>query len=291
MTSIKTVEDLVLGVYTHASLWHRPLRAERDAVTAAAINLNLAWYTAKTSTRSIKDNPQHATFQTFAACGEECHWGGHVKFSSFPSFSLSRWIHGQWMIINYVWVLETNTGATWRVGYLRLTWVICGRNPIGIVVMVTLFDIPIMWLVMKSRTPSLGVVTSVMIPPVVLYQYLTPGSGVSTQDLAWMRGSMIAFGIIAALVMNGLVFPQYSQDIEIAQPIIPSPRTKPMCHYHEVVLKIQKILDLMTGLRKIRENIPHKETIASVLKERKEFLDNLYRSSSHLRDKHLKHLN
>jgi len=27
---------------------------------------------------------------------------------------------GQWMIISYVWVLETNTGATWRVGYLRL---------------------------------------------------------------------------------------------------------------------------------------------------------------------------
>lgn len=29
-------------------------------------------------------------------------------------------IHGQWMTISYVWVLETNTGATWRVGYLRL---------------------------------------------------------------------------------------------------------------------------------------------------------------------------
>jgi hypothetical protein len=24
------------------------------------------------------------------------------------------------MIISYVWVLETSTGATWRVGYLRL---------------------------------------------------------------------------------------------------------------------------------------------------------------------------
>lgn len=24
------------------------------------------------------------------------------------------------MIISFVWVLETNTGATWRVGYLRL---------------------------------------------------------------------------------------------------------------------------------------------------------------------------
>ena len=34
-----------------------------------------------------------------------------------------RWFvqaHGQWMIISYVWVLETNTGATWRVASLRI---------------------------------------------------------------------------------------------------------------------------------------------------------------------------
>jgi hypothetical protein len=28
--------------------------------------------------------------------------------------------HGQWMVISYVWVLETNTGATWRVSSLRI---------------------------------------------------------------------------------------------------------------------------------------------------------------------------
>lgn len=34
-----------------------------------------------------------------------------------------RWynsVHGQWMTISYLWVLETNTGATWRTGYLRI---------------------------------------------------------------------------------------------------------------------------------------------------------------------------
>jgi len=35
-------------------------------------------------------------------------------------FQWFTWIHGQWMIISYLWVLETITGATWRVGYLRL---------------------------------------------------------------------------------------------------------------------------------------------------------------------------
>jgi hypothetical protein len=47
---------------------------------------------------------------------------------------------------------------------------------------------------------------------------------------------------------------------------------KPIPHYRAVVLKIQKILDLMTGLRKIREHIPRKETVALVLKERREFV-------------------
>lgn len=35
---------------------------------------------------------------------------------------------------------------------------------------------------------------------------------------------------------------------------------------------MQKLLDLMTGLRKIRENIPRKETVANVFKERREFV-------------------
>ncbi|KAG1832744.1 hypothetical protein EV424DRAFT_1469474 [Suillus variegatus] len=470
MISIKAVEDLVLGVYTHTSLWHKSLRTERDAVTAAAINLNFAWYTAKNELRclfvtsllqmaydtshilqvaqSIAAHHEvsrfrfwlprltwqwlgvaprtfimeeygapitHDAFEAETTLSAEevrqgvafvdrqddttsqevsyCHatrniptvpqlslkslprclsltlqhlWNHRVILQfrlgasrhatknaigvamlSFPAFLPShsagfqwfRWVHGQWMIISYVWVLETNTGATWRVGYLRLsgtilgaiyayiTWAICGRNPIGIVAMVTLFDIPITWLVTKSRIPSLGVVASVTLPPVVLYQYLTPDSGVSTRDLAWMRASMIALGIIAALAMNSLVFPRYSRVLFLNQtsttlrllsqlylllvqgmfrsiyPFTPHDKQetlklelqirnalhrsssllttmddelslvpKPMRHYREVVLKIQKILDLMTGLRKIRENIPRKETIASVMKERKEFI-------------------
>ncbi|KAG2349332.1 hypothetical protein BDR05DRAFT_979574 [Suillus weaverae] len=507
MTSIKAVEDLVLGVYTHASLRCNSLRTERDAVTAAAINLNLAWYTAKSelrnTIRTLSEEPgspsgsiipSHLHHQCLFATSllqmaydtshilqvaqniaahheasrlrfwlpqltwqwlgvaprtfimeeyetpiahdaseaettlsvEEVRQGiafvdrhdeitsqevsyshairriptgpqlslkslprclsstpqrlwnhpvilhlrlgasrvirnmqhsSHLQHAtknavgvamlSFPAFLPSdsagfqwfRWIHGQWMIISYVWVLETNTGATWRVGYLRLsgtilgaiyayiTWAVCGRNSIGIVVMVTLFDIPITWLVTKSRIPSLGVVASVTLPPVVLYQYLTPDSRVSTQDLAWMRASMIALGIIAALATNSLVFPRHSRvlflnqtsrtlrllsqlylllvqgmfrniyaftphdkqetlklELQIRNALHRSSSLlitmndelslvpKPMRHYREVVLKIQKILDLMTGLRKIRENIPCKETIVLVLKERKEFI-------------------
>ncbi len=35
---------------------------------------------------------------------------------------------------------------------------------------------------------------------------------------------------------------------------------------------LQNMLDVMTGLRKIRENIPRKITVADVFKERREFV-------------------
>ena len=42
--------------------------------------------------------------------------------------------------------------------------------------------------------------------------------------------------------------------------------------YRRVVTVIQKILDLLTGLRKIRENIPRKEVVSDVFRERREFV-------------------
>ncbi|KIK79803.1 hypothetical protein PAXRUDRAFT_833910 [Paxillus rubicundulus Ve08.2h10] len=247
--------------------------------------------------------------------------------------------HGQWIIISFVWVLETNTGATWRIGYLRLSGTIlgaiyshitvlaCGRNPYGLVVMVTAFDILVSWVIIKSNVPSLGVVASITLPPVVLTHYLSDRTPQSILDLSLIRAMTIAIGIVSALAMNGLVFPRHSRVIFLNQTsrslgflshlylllgrdmfhniyaFTPCDKRKtvklelhirnalqrsksllttmndelslvpkPMRHYREVVQKIQKILDLMTGLRKIRENIPRKETVACVLKERREFV-------------------
>jgi len=45
-----------------------------------------------------------------------------------------------------------------------------------------------------------------------------------------------------------------------------------MRRYGQVVQKLQKILDLMTGLRNVRENIPRKETVVSVFKQRRELI-------------------
>ncbi|KAF8837834.1 hypothetical protein BDN67DRAFT_997945 [Paxillus ammoniavirescens] len=247
--------------------------------------------------------------------------------------------HGQWIIISFVWVLETNTGATWRIGYLRLsgtilgaiysyiTVLVCGRNPYGLVVMVTVFDILISWVIIKSDVPSLGVVASVTLPPVVLSHYLSDQTPQTILDLSLTRAMTIAVGIVSALTMNGLVFPRHSRIMFLNQTsrslgflshlylllgrdmihniyaFTPCDKRKtvklelhirnalqrskslltamndelslvpkPMRHYREVAQKIQKIFDLMTGLRKIRENIPRKETVACVLKERREFV-------------------
>jgi hypothetical protein len=51
-----------------------------------------------------------------------------VALLSLPAFLPpgspgNRWFYfakGQWMVVSYVWVLETNTGATYQIGYLRL---------------------------------------------------------------------------------------------------------------------------------------------------------------------------
>ncbi|CCM06383.1 uncharacterized protein FIBRA_08642 [Fibroporia radiculosa] len=47
---------------------------------------------------------------------------------------------------------------------------------------------------------------------------------------------------------------------------------KPLARYRRIVTLMQRLLDGMTGLRKIRENIPRRETVSNVYNERHEFL-------------------
>ncbi|OCH95253.1 hypothetical protein OBBRIDRAFT_614539 [Obba rivulosa] len=271
-----------------------------------------------------------------------------VAILSFPAFMSAnsegrRWFttyHGQWMTISYLWVLETNTGATWRTGYLRMvgtilgaayayvTWVIAKTNPYGLVSLVTVADIPITWIITKTSVAPLAVPASVALPPIAFAMYITPDIPESVLKLAILRALMIGGGILAALLMNSLVFPRHcrvlflrdtsrtlcllsclylmlSHDmfrshgrsmrdndkrkalklaLQIRNALYRlsalietmhdelSLLPKPLAHYRRVVNTLQKLLDLMTGLRKIRENIPRKETVANVFNERREFM-------------------
>jgi hypothetical protein len=91
---------------------------------------------------------------------------------------------GQWMVISYVWVLETNTGATWRTGYLRLAGTIIGAvyaylcfliaraNPYGLVALITAADIPVTWVILETTVQPLGVVINVTLGPIVFAEYI-----------------------------------------------------------------------------------------------------------------------
>lgn len=88
------------------------------------------------------------------------------------------------MVISYVWVLETNTGATWRTGYLRLAgtivgaiyaylcWLIARTNPYGLTALITTADVPVTWIILKTTIQPLGVVINVTLGPITFAEYL-----------------------------------------------------------------------------------------------------------------------
>ncbi|KAJ3553528.1 hypothetical protein NM688_g3561 [Phlebia brevispora] len=270
-----------------------------------------------------------------------------VALLTFPAFmpadsNARKWytkVHGQWMTISFLWVFETNTGATWRTGYLRIlgtvfgaiyayiTWLICHTNPYGLTTMVTAADIPITWLIMQNNLSPLAVPMSVAIPPIVFAKYISPDTTGSIIDLALLRAAMISAGMVAALLMNSLIFPRHARVYFLSDTSrtlglltdlyltlshdIWQDRTsytkderqktlklelhirnalhrlsaliatmnneigllpKPLHHYRRIVTVLQNLLDLLSGLRKIRENIPRKMTVADVFKERREFM-------------------
>ncbi|KAI0085393.1 hypothetical protein BDY19DRAFT_896736 [Irpex rosettiformis] len=270
-----------------------------------------------------------------------------VAVLTFPAFlpresQGCRWftsVHGQWMTISYLWVLETNTGATWRTGYLRIlgtccgsfyayiTYLICKTNAYGLVALVTAFDIPITWLITQTSLTPFAVPASVALPTIVLARYISGPATGPVVILSLLRAAMISLGMIAALLMNSLVFPRHSRVyflfdtsrtlglltdlyLSLSHEIFTDKATlsrdsrrkalklelevrnslhrlsafittmhsefsllpKPLRHYRRLVSLLQNMLDLLTGLRKIRENIPRKITVYDVIKERREFM-------------------
>ncbi|KAH9025176.1 hypothetical protein EDB85DRAFT_2179551 [Lactarius pseudohatsudake] len=302
--------------------------------------------------RNVIYGPRITRFRLiFAACIRGVARSSHLQHAiknsigvallSLPAFlptgsSGQKWFsrtHGQWMIVSYVWVLETNTGATWRVAYLRITgtilgavyayitWLICHANPYGLVVMVTLADLPISWIITRTEVPSLGVVAAVTLPPIVFSGYLDANADTRIFLLAVWRAAMITAGVLAALAMNTFVFPRHCRmlflrntsrtlgllsqlglfkrnrvytpdnrrrtlrlELEIRDSLIRLSRLivalrdemsllpKPMMQYRNTISSMQAMLDLMTGLREIREHIPVQEAVLKVMKDRRELV-------------------
>ncbi|KAG8705778.1 hypothetical protein FRC11_008787, partial [Ceratobasidium sp. 423] len=180
---------------------------------------------------------------------------------------------GVWAIISFVYVLEPNTALTWRVGIMRLCgtcigavyayliWVICRNNPYGIVIMLTAGEIMLTWLI-RTSTPGVGVVASITMPPIVFSPYLgLPHPSVIR--LAALRGAQVSIGIVAAILINHFLFPRHCRVM-----FLEGMAGKPTRLYREGTETVQRIADLMSGLRRIRENVPQREAIHQVLQHR-----------------------
>ncbi|CAE6444637.1 unnamed protein product [Rhizoctonia solani] len=239
---------------------------------------------------------------------------------------------GVWAIISFVYVLEPNTALTWRLGLMRLcgtfigavyayvTWAICRENPYGIVVMLTVGEIMLTFLI-RTSTPGVGIVASITMPPIIFTPYLgLPHPSVIS--LAALRGAQVAIGIVAAILINHFLFPRHCRvmflegmahvlakqttlflhlsqrtlneaartrngmvrgakmDLRLREMIARekllltqmqheiSLMPKPTDLYREATEIVQRIADLMSGLRRIRENVPQKEAIHQVLQYR-----------------------
>lgn len=139
------------------------------------------------------------------------------------------------MVISYVWVLEINTGATWRTGYLRLGGTIIGAiyayfscliartNPYGLVALITTADVAVTWIILETTIQPLGVVINVTLGPITFAEYIQRHLDVSilckpldawpatnneliVSGLATLRGLMIMAGIVAAIIVVRLTF-------------------------------------------------------------------------------------
>ncbi|KAH7318023.1 hypothetical protein B0J17DRAFT_686599 [Rhizoctonia solani] len=237
--------------------------------------------------------------------------------------------YGVWAIISFIYVLEPNTALTWRIGVWRLcgtglgalyaytTWRIAGTNPYGVVALVTAAEIFLTWLV-RSSTPGVGVVASVTIPPVLFIPYLNIGHA-SMLHLAGLRTLQISIGIIAAILINHILFPKHARVMFLSgmakvledtrelysglsrRTLNDRPRSRPNsvrepANAHSSTAKLelrlrelvarekmylsqmeheislmpkptpsyraatnytQRLVDLVAGLRRIRENVPH----------------------------------
>ncbi|OSX64677.1 hypothetical protein POSPLADRAFT_1136126 [Postia placenta MAD-698-R-SB12] len=83
----------------------------------------------------------------------------------------------------------------------------------------------------------------------------------------------LGHAIVAALqAVERLILVTFDQDRGQRGEARAAPRKPSAVKGALVVRTMQKLLDAMTGLRKIRENIPRRETVSSVFNERREFM-------------------
>ena len=130
--------------------------------------------------------------------------------------------HGQWMVISFVWCLESYTGDSIRMSLCRILGTISGvimgiisfeisrGNKYGLGVLVVLCEAVASSIRMHTSLPPLGTVMGVTVPVVALVTFFN-----EYYDTAWLvgvtRGYMICIGIVAALLINTFIWPYHAR--------------------------------------------------------------------------------
>ncbi|ETS62473.1 hypothetical protein PaG_03094 [Moesziomyces aphidis] len=162
----------------------------------------------------------------------------HIKFGiklagGFVLLTLPSWLapgeakqwwlqqRGQWMAISYLFCLETSTGASIRTSFFRILGTVSGSllglvinevsrgNDYALAFLLTLATLPPSYVMLFTQLQGVGIVMGLTLPIVALLP--TEESGESVVHVAWNRGYMIFFGIIAALVVNLFVWPIHAR--------------------------------------------------------------------------------
>ena len=130
--------------------------------------------------------------------------------------------HGQWMVISYIWCLEASTGDSFRISVLRVFGTICGcilglisweisrGNRYGLAALIVISDLPPIILRIFSPYPPAGAVMGITVPIVALVPFLNKGT-YHPGIIAVIRMYMICIGIVAALIVNIVVWPYHAR--------------------------------------------------------------------------------
>lgn len=133
------------------------------------------------------------------------------------------WLYrrGQWMAISYLFCLETSTGASFRTSLFRILGTVGGSllgliiseisqgNPYALAFLLMVATLPPSYLMLFTPFLGVGVVMGLTLPIVAIIP--TQGARESVVYVAWNRGYMIFFGIVAALIVNLLVWPIHAR--------------------------------------------------------------------------------
>ncbi|KZT52484.1 hypothetical protein CALCODRAFT_89644 [Calocera cornea HHB12733] len=247
--------------------------------------------------------------------------------------------HGQWIVISFMFVLETETGTTIRSGWLRIlgticgavygyvTYYICHSNPVALVVVITLWEIPCSYIIQRTAGQGAGVVAGLTVPIVLFPLYLGYDS-TPIGSLALNRPLNITLGIVASLLVNHLIFPRHARVIfmthlatvlqQLSQLYLALSRRfllesgsledrraiieaelkikraihkadflievmalevsllpKPVHLYRRALSNMRRILDLIAGLRSLRQQVRRDDSVKDVLHARKDFISSL----------------